>query len=263
MSARASVGSSKRLIAVPCFGEEVAPSLDAARHFRLWTIEDEVALDCREVPLEADDHIERVRLLRRLEAEVVICGGVSACLRQMLEASGCQVVDGVVGRATEAVFGYLAGRIRPREAGDAIAPQAGAAADPTDLVEWTRDLLIGAGWRVRRVSDPGFQPVDLTARQTCPVCGKPVLAAVCCAGHTHRVAEEIREFQRVTAGAFHARLYVQHAFAGVQSTCREYGITLVDPAAFADDEAAPAGPLYPLRGGVQGHELVPTNEESP
>lgn len=242
-------------VAVACFGEEVAPRFDNARRFRFWKIVRRVAKEYQELTIEEPGGIERVRLLRRVQADVLICNGIEASYRQILETEGCPVIDGVRGSATDALFGYLAGRIQPRKRED-MPDLDRMQIHTADLVEWTKELFTALGWKVKTVLQSYCYPVDLWAERACPICGRLVRVAVCCGAHAYRVDEEIRELKRATASGCDTGIYVHHAIPGVLGICRECGIELLDPDDFSssrDKERAPRL-MPPLRGPLAGHE---------
>ena len=245
-------GTRSRRIAVPCFGEEVAPLFGAARRFRIWDIEDGSVVHYRELALDDDGPLARTRLMRTIEADVVLANGIESQLRQLLEAENRTVIGKVIGTATDALYGYLAGQIT------AISPDPSSkntGLQTADVTAWTEDLLRSTGWKIRVVHEPEIFPVDFIGEKNCPICGKPVRIALCCGAHAYRVDEEIREFHRVTAGGYQARLYVHQAIPTVARTCAEYGIELLPPDRFAAlAEGAPEPhDLPPLRGPVAGH----------
>ncbi len=255
------VGTSGKVrIAVSCFGEEVAPCFETARRFRFWEIADGEALRYRELEAEGEDALSRVRLLRGVETQVLICNGISDRIREILEAEGCTVIDGVLGSATDALFGYLAGRISPRPR-TATPPPEQVQPHTADLVDWTVNLFRDLGWVVKRVEQDSLLPIDLTAERACPVCGKPVRIAVCCGAHAYRIEEEIRELKRITAAGYHARVYVHHALPGLRDTCRDFEIELLDPRDFTPSGSARGqrGNLPPLKGRVTGHDNLNLN----
>jgi len=239
-------------IAIPCFGEEVAPLFGAARRFRIWDVRDGRIEQYGEVALEEDGGIVRTRLMRDMQVNVIVANGIEGRLRQMLETEGRIVVDQVIGTATDALFGYLAGRFRPARTEATPARQVHHTAD---VVAWTAELFERSGWQVRAVHDPAFFPVDLVCKTDCPVCHKPVRIAVCCGAHAYRVDEEIREFHRVTASGYHARVYVHQAISSVEKTCRSFGVELLDPSAFHRRQGRPLEPsdLPPLVGSIEEH----------
>jgi predicted Fe-Mo cluster-binding NifX family protein len=242
-------------VAVSCFGEEVAPRFDTARRFRFWKIVRRVAREYRELTVEEPGGIARVRLLRRVQADVLICNGIEESFRRILETEGCVVIDGVLGSATDALFGYLAGQILPRKREDVLDPDR-MQNHTADLVEWTKELFSSLGWEVKTVLQSHWYPVDLWAERVCPICGRLVRVAVCCGAHAYRVDEEIRELKRAIASGCDAGVYVHHAIPGVFEICRECNIELLDPDDFSGsrDEERSSGLMPPLRGPVNGHE---------
>jgi len=245
-------------IAIPCYGEEVAPCFSASCRFRFWYIENRQAVDYREEMVETADWISRVRLIRALDARVILCNGIEVSTRRMLEAEGRRVIDGVMGTTTDALFGFLAGRFQyvALDENDLRAVQPHAA----DTVEWTRELFEAHDWKIRQVVEPESFPVDLIGEKQCPICGKPVWAAICCGAHAYRVDEEIREFKRNTATGYNARVYVHQAFPAIVQACREYEIELIDPSKFIDSMSSTStgSVLAPLTEKVQGHKKVNT-----
>lgn len=242
-------------IAVPCFGEEVAPLFGAARRFRVWDVCDGEIVGYHELGMEEGDGIQRTRMMRRLQVALVIANGIESRLRQFLETEGIQVVEKVIGTASDALFGYLAGRLNLPVSGR---PETGVTVHTADVVEWTRELFHHHGWEVRTMHTPEFFPVDMICVITCPVCRNPVRVAVCCGAHAYRVEEEIREFHRMTVGGYNARVFVHQAHPTVADVCRSYGVELLDPSAFVDRCAAngSSSDLPPLRGPVAEHNKL-------
>ncbi|MCB2198853.1 NifB/NifX family molybdenum-iron cluster-binding protein [bacterium] len=247
-----SVDSHQQRIAVPCFGEEVAPLFGVTRRFRVWDIEGGRVAHYREVALDDGGPLARTRLMRNLEVDVILANGIESQLRQLLESEGRLVIEGVVGTATDALYGFLAGRIQGVKFKGHTSPNR---AQTADVTSWTEELLREGGWSIRTVHEPDIFPVDFVGERPCPICNKPVRIAVCCGSHAYRVDEEIREFQRVTSANYHARLYVHQALPSVARTCTEYGIELLPPDRFA--ELKEGGwhncELPPLRGTIKGH----------
>lgn len=249
-------------VLIPCFGEEVAPRFEVARRFRFWIIEQGEVIRFQELVLDQPNGIRRVRFVRRTGANLVLCNGIQESYRRMLEGEGSLVIDGVVGTASDAIFGFLAGRITP-ESSDEELPER-SSLRTADLMEWTSELFRGLGWDVRRSRQPGSYPVDLIAERSCPLCGRPVRVAVCCGAHSYRVDEEIRELHRVTSAGYHARVYVHQSMDVIARTCEDYGIELLDPSVFTGYRRRGAGvsDLHPLRGRINGHEKLNRSEQA-
>lgn len=246
-------------ITVPCFGEEVSPCFEAACNFRLWVVGEKSMLQSSELKCkQPPDGFLRVRLLERNGVNVLICNGISDPFRHMLKGKGCKVVQSVVGPANEAFLGYLAGKIVNIGQTHFILPNPNQP-DTTDRVEWTFALIQKLGWTANRETRPEVFPVDISARLTCPICGNEIRLALCYGAHAFRVDEEIREFNRVTAMGYHARIFVHKKLPGVVSACKEYGIALIDPTAFLELEAAgkAKGAFALLLPPITGHPRLP------
>ena len=70
-------GTFRTRIAISCFGEEVAPCFDTAHRFRYWIIADGEAVDYRELEAEGSEGITRVKLLKHVGVDVLICNGIT------------------------------------------------------------------------------------------------------------------------------------------------------------------------------------------
>ena len=246
-------------ISVTCFGEEVAPCFSHARRFRVWEIGCGESMEYHEIKVDESGSLARIRTLLRYDIDVLICNGIQEQSRRLLESKGCVVIDGVLGTVSDALFGYLAGRIRPPSSTneeDLIGVQQYTA----DLVAWTEDLFSNLGWSIEPVVESEPFLIDLIANRTCQVCGKPVRAAVCCGAHTYRIKNEIREFRRHTMVGYNARVYVYHAMPQVIRHCRDFEIELLDPAGFiASQDGRPgSNTLPPLTGSIDEHEQLNT-----
>ncbi len=253
-------------IAIACFGEEVAPCFDSAHRFRYWRIVDDEAVDYRELESEGSEGIARVKLMKQAGVDVLICNGISARMCEMVEGDGCVVIDGVVGSASDALFGLLAGQIKPRRQEPPLKPEQ-IQHHTADLVAWTEVLFQKLEWEVRRVLEDYLFPIDLLAERQCPLCGKIIRTAICCGAHAYRIEKEIQELKRVTAVGYNARIYVHHAIPGVSSTCRDFEIELLDPNDFANGESVNHhNVLPPLKGLIAGHDALNKrrlNQEKP
>lgn len=248
-------------VAVPCFGEEVAPSFSAARRFRVWELERGIVTDYREVAMYVAHGLQRVKLMRRLAVDILLCGGVENQLRMMLEADDIKVVAGIKGLANDALFGYLAGQIEYQPLEDEPVDLRELKPHAADLVEWTRDLFLKHEWNVVSIHQPDLFPMDLIAEKDCPECGKRVRSGVCCGAHCVKVREEIAELRRVTAYGYNARVYVNNAIDVIVEACEEYEAELLDPTAFHGSSNGHNFVLPPLRGLIHGHETIFHNKK--
>jgi len=241
-------------IAIACFGEEVAPCFAAVRRFRIWELGPDDQMNCSETVLDTLGGLARIRLLKQSEVDVLICNGIEGQARQLLETSGCRVVEEITGSVTDALYGYLAGKI-PVDTLHRTVETAQLQPHTADLVKWTQELFVSLGWEVEKTAQSEAYPIDLIAVIRCPVCSKPVRTAICCGAHTCRVESEIQEFSHVTAREYHARVYIHHAMPYIVNECRDYEIELLDPVSFtaATVNKSSQNQLPPLRCSIKNH----------
>ena len=96
----------KRIL-VPVFQERVSPVFDSCRRVLVIDVEDGKEIDRQEIYLDSLTLAERIAILRRLKAAVVICGGISETLNQLLDDLHLQLIHGVAGEVNEVVGAFL------------------------------------------------------------------------------------------------------------------------------------------------------------
>jgi len=89
-------------IAVPVWNENVSPVLDTAEQLRVFTIENGRIVDHRDFPLGISSTREKSRIIAD-NAEMLVCGALSAGLAMMLEETGIAVYPWVMGNAEQLV----------------------------------------------------------------------------------------------------------------------------------------------------------------
>lgn len=244
-------------IAISCFGDEIAPCFSATRRFRVWKLGPLSKIDCSELTVEEPGSLARIRLLKQLGVNVLICNGIEEQARQLLETSGCHVVENVTGSATESLYEYLAGNIQNdhvynNNGNFQIQPHT------SSLVDWTLNLFHSHGWTIDRLTEADSYPIDLKATIQCPACKKTVRVAICCGAHSFGVESEIQEFCHVTRREYHARVYVHFATQKIVNKCHDYEVELLDPASInAKTTSEPhENQLPPLKGRIRDHEKI-------
>ena len=253
-------GKRELRIAMPCFGEEVAPSFEAALHFRLWHCIGNEIIKYQEVESAGKvDGLSRARFLISLKVNVLLCNGIRYTTRKILIANGCKVIQSIAGPASDALFDYLSGKMIHNGLESHLQPGP-SQPQTSDLTQWIRELFKSLHWKIHTNSESKAFPVDLVAEKNCPICHRTVRVAICCGAHAYRVDEEIREFHRVTASGFHCRVYVHQFLPGVAKKCIEYGILLLDPITFSSscNDEKPESLMPPLKGQVYGHPRLNT-----
>jgi predicted Fe-Mo cluster-binding NifX family protein len=117
-------------IAVTRWGERISPLFESAARLAVVTLGPTGAATRFEAGMEGMDAGERIRLLRGLAIEMLICGAIARETRTRLTAAGIGVASDVCGLWEEALAAYLDGRLegadfyvpRPASAARAVAP---------------------------------------------------------------------------------------------------------------------------------------------
>jgi predicted Fe-Mo cluster-binding NifX family protein len=244
------------IVAVPKFGESVAPCFEAAKYFVMARLEGAQVSEQTIKKCSGCEGFGRVQLMRDKRVDVLICNGIKGFYRDLLRASGVKVLANVSGEIGTALEHLAAGELMPEAADEE--PVVDADAIPLDdLVCWTRELFLAHGYDVRPGENLAPFPIDLVAEIQCPICQKPVRVAICCGAHTYRSTDEIRRLHQVASSGYNARVYIHSATPKIEQCCREYGIELVDPDgefAAEDDPAQDNVPI--LQGAIEGHEQM-------
>jgi predicted Fe-Mo cluster-binding NifX family protein len=227
-----------------------------ARVFLLANVEGGQVISQKIVECTGCEGFGRIQLLRDNEANVLICGGIKAFYRDLLQASGLAVISNVSSGVTDALGQYVSGSSVPdREAEEPVEP--GSEIPLEDLVCWTQELFAAHGYRVKPGAELAPFPVDLVAEIECPVCHKPVRVAICCGAHTYRPDQEVKLLHRAAGSGYHARAYVRSSTPGIARCCRDYEIELIDPdAGFASCDHPVKGRIPVLQSVVRGHEAA-------
>ncbi|MFC2150584.1 NifB/NifX family molybdenum-iron cluster-binding protein [Calditrichota bacterium] len=244
-------------IAISCFGEEIAPCFAVTRRIRVWAFNPDNRLSCDDLIFEETGGLPRVRKMKQLGVNVLICNGIEGHVRQLLESQGCHVITNVFGSATEALYGYLAGKIPLNPENDDLDPSQ-LQPHTADLVRWTEELFISFGWTVDQLDKTESYLVDLYASINCPVCDKLVKAAICCGAHAYEIRSEIRDFAHITSRGYHSRVYVHHATSQIVEWCRDYEIELLNPMTFISSFSNPPrrAELPPLKNRIKDHNKI-------
>ncbi len=244
-------------IAIPYFKGEVAPCFDVASHFFIYQTEENGGYNKHPLKIDNVSGIENVRRLRNEKIDVLICGGINDKFKYMLETTGVQVISRITGWTDSAFKAFLKGEISgPNE--EPIYQSMDSDPSLADLINRSIQLFSASGYRIYSGEQYASFPVDFVAEIDCPICGKPVKAAICCGKHIYRIDEEIREFHLNTGENFNVRIYIQTHSPAVEKSCQQFGIQLIDPAKVQigkqyQDKIA-AIPL--IRSPVKGHNKL-------
>ncbi|MFC1529357.1 NifB/NifX family molybdenum-iron cluster-binding protein [Gemmatimonadota bacterium] len=100
-------------IAIPRSGEDVAPCVGHCALMTIYTITGNHVSNQVDFPLQSQEPLDRVRLLRDQGVDTVICGGVQDVLEECLLGSGIEVISWVTGRVDSLLELYLRGQLIP------------------------------------------------------------------------------------------------------------------------------------------------------
>ncbi|MDJ0762100.1 MAG: NifB/NifX family molybdenum-iron cluster-binding protein [Myxococcota bacterium] len=94
-------------IAVPQFGEEVAPCFDYSVTIVIFDIKNNQIVGEKEFTLSSQWAVDRIRLLRDQQVDVLICGGIQDRFEDIVRANGIEVISWVSGNAKDLIQKYL------------------------------------------------------------------------------------------------------------------------------------------------------------
>jgi predicted Fe-Mo cluster-binding NifX family protein len=114
-------------VAIPRFGEAVAPCFEYSATITIFTIRGSQVVDQTDFRLTSREPVDRVRLLRDQKVQTLICGGVRERFEYLVLACGIRVISWVSGNVDELLGLYLEGRLV-----SGTASVSGAPAQPFD-----------------------------------------------------------------------------------------------------------------------------------
>ena len=102
-------------IAIPLFGTRISPRFDHAPSAMLINTDDDekAVVDIYEMSLQDLHYLDRVKQLKASGVEVVICGGISNEMLELLRGRKIEVIPWVAGEAKEALRMFLLGKLIP------------------------------------------------------------------------------------------------------------------------------------------------------
>lgn len=98
-------------LAIPARNDRVSPVFDSAGQVLLVDLEGGEERSRYAAPLPAGSLPGRVTRLRELGVTVLICGGISRPLRQLVDAGGIRVHPWTAGPVDDVLLAYRQGRI--------------------------------------------------------------------------------------------------------------------------------------------------------
>ncbi len=243
------------IVAIPRFGEEIAPCFEAAEYFIVAVTDSGQIVSKETFRCVSSGGFSRIRLLKDKKIDTVICNGIKRFYRDVLTASGIEVIGNVSMTTSKVLKLFASGKLESTETERRDQLGEPPSIPHEDLVIWAKELFESNGYTITERNNQSGFPVSFIAEATCPVCGKPVRVAVCCGSQMYSVKSELSEFHRIFGLNYNAQVYVYPADKTIERWCDEYGIELVDPNSDIDSLAAKNGiPL--LKRHISGHEAA-------
>jgi predicted Fe-Mo cluster-binding NifX family protein len=97
-------------LAIPVFKSRVSPVFDTCTRVLLVDIETDCSIDKidkHEIYLDGFSLSERLTILKKSDVTIVICGGISGTLQQMLRRAGIELITGIAGAVDQVLSGYM------------------------------------------------------------------------------------------------------------------------------------------------------------
>ncbi len=98
-------------VAIPTFGEDISPRFCFAREMLVIDLVADAEVGRSRVPLGDTSWPERLAILTAQQVEVLLCGGFPRHYLSVAEASGIQVIVGLVGTVEEVVTAFRKGTV--------------------------------------------------------------------------------------------------------------------------------------------------------
>lgn len=103
--------SSTHKIAIPRFGENVAPCFGFSATVSIFDVAGDDVVGHHDFVLQSKRELDRVRLLRDQEVDTLICGGLQDRFEDIIQASGIHVISWVAGNVEELLEAFLHGQL--------------------------------------------------------------------------------------------------------------------------------------------------------
>ena len=105
----------KMKIAIPLFETRISPRFDCAPSLLLITTDNEgrEIIERNEIVFQSINYIERINQLKTAGVDVVICGGISSEMQELLYGKNIEVIPWVTGDVLQALRLFMQGKLKP------------------------------------------------------------------------------------------------------------------------------------------------------
>ncbi len=100
-------------VAIPRYGEQVAPCFEYSATIAIFTIKSRKVMDQMDFTLQSKEALDRVRLLRDQQVDTLICGGVQDSFEDLVIAKGIRVISWVSGNVEDLLELFVRGELVP------------------------------------------------------------------------------------------------------------------------------------------------------
>lgn len=98
-------------VAIPRFGEKVAPCFEYSATIAIFTIKNRKVMEQIDFTLQSKEALDRVRLLHDQQVDTLICGGVQDSFEDLVLAKGIRVISWVSGNVGELIDLFVRGEL--------------------------------------------------------------------------------------------------------------------------------------------------------
>ncbi|MFO7986248.1 MAG: NifB/NifX family molybdenum-iron cluster-binding protein [Desulfatiglandaceae bacterium] len=98
-------------VGIPIFQSRVSPVFDTCTRLLLITFEQDREIERTEIYLDKLPLTERVNILRQLDVTVLICGGISDLLYNMLSNLKIRLITGIAGKADQVFDAFISNHL--------------------------------------------------------------------------------------------------------------------------------------------------------
>lgn len=93
-------------VAIPIFQRRVSPVIDSCAHLLIVDIDRPLELERNNVFLGDMSLAERCKVLKNLNVDIVICGGISETFAKMLKSINIRLINGIAGDIDSVLTAY-------------------------------------------------------------------------------------------------------------------------------------------------------------
>ncbi|MBW2049299.1 MAG: hypothetical protein JRJ09_12355 [Deltaproteobacteria bacterium] len=98
-------------VGIPVFQSRVSPVFDTCSTVLIIRFEQDQEIERGETYLDELSLTDRVNILQKLNVTVLICGGISDVLCNMIKNAGIWLISGIAGKADQVFDAFISGHL--------------------------------------------------------------------------------------------------------------------------------------------------------